>query len=383
MRVAFSLRNQGAWTGGSNYIYNLLLAINDTVGTYISPVLFVDEGVSSDQIARFSKLAEIVPKRTLTSHRRFGLIQALSSQCDWRSYYRFEKKNIDLVFQIADWYGMRFPIPTLGWLPDFQHRHLPKMFRTRAWLHRELGYRMMALDSDQIMVSSVDAKNDCLKFYPCTRDKISVVPFSIKNKAIISNDAIVALKEKYQIHGNYFFLPNQLWKHKNHGIVIKALSAIAKTGLIVQIIATGNPAEPRDPLYPSKLLDSARNLPPAVSFRFLGLVPYDDIPVLMSGSLGLINPSLFEGWSTTVEEAKALGIPLILSDIPVHKEQVPHGGHFFDPEDPMALAKILISDKFFNAIKNLNNDELRANQDIRWKLFGENFLKAANRAILK
>jgi len=55
----------------------------------------------------------------------------------------------------------------------------------------------------------------------------------------------------------------------------------------------------------------------------------------------LINPSLFEGWSTTVEEAKALGKHIILSDIPVHREQNPPRSDYFHAHDANALAQIM------------------------------------------
>lgn len=51
----------------------------------------------------------------------------------------------------------------------------------------------------------------------------------------------------------------------------------------------------------------------------------------------LLNPSRFEGWSTTVEEAKAAGTPMILSDIPVHREQAPNA-RFVGQDDAPALA---------------------------------------------
>jgi hypothetical protein len=38
-----------------------------------------------------------------------------------------------------------------------------------------------------------------------------------------------------------------------------------------------------------------------------------------------------EGWSTTVEEAKSLEGPLILSDIPVHRVQASTVADVFDP----------------------------------------------------
>ena len=47
----------------------------------------------------------------------------------------------------------------------------------------------------------------------------------------------------------------------------------------------------------------------------------------------LINPSRSEGWSTTVEEAKSFGVPMILSDIDVHREQTGGTARYFGAED--------------------------------------------------
>lgn len=54
-----------------------------------------------------------------------------------------------------------------------------------------------------------------------------------------------------------------------------------------------------------------------------------------------INPSLFEGWSTTVEEAKAIGKPVALSGILVHREQNPGQARYFPAHDGVAPAEIL------------------------------------------
>ena len=62
---------------------------------------------------------------------------------------------------------------------------------------------------------------------------------------------------------------------------------------------------------------------------------------LMAGSLAVINPSLFEGWSTTVEEAKSMGKVVLLSDIPVHREQAPLRGRYFQPDRAEDLAILM------------------------------------------
>ena len=43
------------------------------------------------------------------------------------------------------------------------------------------------------------------------------------------------------------------------------------------------------------------------NIRLLGFIDYNDLFYFMRHCVSIINPSLFEGWSTTVEEAKSLG----------------------------------------------------------------------------
>jgi hypothetical protein len=57
-------------------------------------------------------------------------------------------------------------------------------------------------------------------------------------------------------------------------------------------------------------------------------------------SSAVLQPSLFEGWSTVVEDVKAMGRPLFLSDIPVHLEQAP-SATFFKAGSPEDLASTL------------------------------------------
>jgi glycosyltransferase involved in cell wall biosynthesis len=61
----------------------------------------------------------------------------------------------------------------------------------------------------------------------------------------------------------------------------------------------------------------------------------------MLGCVALINPSNFEGWNTTVEEAKASDVPIILSNLDVHREQGSDRAFYFDPKSPEQLANIL------------------------------------------
>ena len=62
---------------------------------------------------------------------------------------------------------------------------------------------------------------------------------------------------------------------------------------------------------------------------------------LMYYSIALINPSYSEGWSNTVEQAKAMKKKTIISNIKVHKEQKNKNTILFNPTDYKKLKKIL------------------------------------------
>jgi glycosyltransferase involved in cell wall biosynthesis len=77
------------------------------------------------------------------------------------------------------------------------------------------------------------------------------------------------------------------------------------------------------------------------NFRFLGIVPRPHVYALMRLSTALINPSLSEGWSTPVEEAKSLGVPMLLSDLCVHREQAGTRAQYFHPQAAEQLASLM------------------------------------------
>jgi glycosyltransferase involved in cell wall biosynthesis len=86
----------------------------------------------------------------------------------------------------------------------------------------------------------------------------------------------------------------------------------------------------------------ARDLGVDGAFHVVGLVSRADVLQFALQSVAMINPSLFEGWSTTVEEAKSLGVPLLLSDLPVHQEQADGAAVYFGRDSPEQCADALL-----------------------------------------
>lgn len=81
---------------------------------------------------------------------------------------------------------------------------------------------------------------------------------------------------------------------------------------------------------------------PAAGVEVRGFVTDEELDALMDGAAALVAPSLNEGFDLPVIEAAARGVPVIASDIPVHREVLGEDWPLlFPPRDADALAQVL------------------------------------------
>ena len=72
-----------------------------------------------------------------------------------------------------------------------------------------------------------------------------------------------------------------------------------------------------------------------------GFVTDEALACLYAGSTAVILPSLAEGFGLPAVEAAACGAPVVLSDLPAHRETLGDAGLFFNPRDAAALEDAL------------------------------------------
>ena len=342
LRVAFTIIPRRIWVGGYNYQSNLFAALNQYRQGEIAPVVFAGE---QDDAADLEALARIQGVETAQSaafdRRRTGLAAALSFGLDYAALAEFRETKIDVVFESARFFGWRLPYPSLAWFPDFQHQRLAHLFSPAARWQREFGFRVQIASGRTIVLSSESALRDCQKLYPGVAHRTSVVRFATEppRDLLTSNPSDVI--GHYGLPSKYFYLPNQFWRHKNHQVVVDALAILAKHGKDIVVAVSGSKHDAREPEYFDTIMRQVVGRGLEENFRYLGMIPLPHVYALLRATTALINPSRFEGWSTTVEEAKSFGVPMILSNIDVHREQTDGKASYFDINDPSSLAALL------------------------------------------
>jgi glycosyltransferase involved in cell wall biosynthesis len=334
IRVGFPPLGGQSWQGGRNYLWNLLQATL-LLGEErrIQPVLMSRAGdaeeLSLAGVERFVRQGLLASPRVV----RAGALGRYLIGRDLVEERWLLRARID-VFSHGGPLG-RTRVPWIFWVPDVQHRHFPEFFSRFERTLRDMFFKSALRDAALVVTSSAAARDDLLQAYGASATPIRVLHFVASPRVDLST---LPTRAQLRVPPRYFHLPNQFWKHKNHAVVIEAL---AQTPDVV-VLATGAKEDYRNPRHYDELMARVRELGLSERFRHLGMVSHEELIALMYHSVAIINPSLFEGWSSTVEEAKSLGKRVLLSDIAVHREQAPARGQFFPANDPTALGALLL-----------------------------------------
>ena len=193
-----------------------------------------------------------------------------------------------------------------------------------------------------ILLSSESSRLDLEELFPDYAAKARIVQFPSSLWTLDRRDDEATLR-KYHLPQKFALVANQFWQHKNHRILPQALGLLKRRRVEIDLVVTGLPCDYRDPENKSlsQFFQDCAQEDVVESLHFLGEVPYRDLVAILRAATLIIQPSFFEGWSTSIEDSKALGRPLVCSDIPVHREQAPDALGFFDPKKPELLADLL------------------------------------------
>jgi glycosyltransferase involved in cell wall biosynthesis len=250
-----------------------------------------------------------------------------------------QSERVEAMFPVADHYTRLLRNP-IAWIPDLQHCALPQHFSRLARKIRDNRFSSLLRDPQRhVVFSSRCALDDATRAYGTPRAKTYVLHFATVPLSTWFEDPAPVVA-KYGLATPFFIVCNQFWVHKDHGTAFQAVHKLRQQGLKVNLVCTGPTHDPRAPGYFGKVKLEIKKLGIEPQVQILGTIPRQDQVALIRASKAVLQPSRFEGWSTVIEDARALCKPVIASDFPVHLEQDAPGSSFFrmGDSDDCALA---------------------------------------------
>lgn len=229
------------------------------------------------------------------------------------------------LFQIIDFY---FPasfrvLPhrcAASWIHDFQHRYLPEFFSPQDVARRDLLCRLVADHARLVFCTSRAVENDFRKFFPASAAVTRALPLRVMPEESWYCGDPLLVQAHYHLPAEFILCCNQFWVHKNHWRLLAALALLRRAGRDVHLVCTGATADYRFPSYFQKIKEYIAALGVGDLVHILGLIPREHQIQLLRSCLSVVQPSLFEGLSLNVQECRALGKTIVLSDLDVHRE---------------------------------------------------------------
>lgn len=370
-RIGIVFSNNENWIGGTYYILNL-----------VSSFLQLDDANMPEVVVISWKKEDYeVVKKTgypYVSFLNFYIPYTFWEKILNKLFPIYSKKNIKKYFK-ANEVDIVFPynfqeklikIPNkVYWIPDFQEHFYPNFFSEFEVKQRKINQEKMAVQDGTIVFSSDAVNNDFHQIYPKAVCSTKIINFAVTHPPY-QHLKIEDLKRKFNITKEYYFAPNQFWIHKNHITIIKAIKLLKEQGHEVLVVFTGKEYDYRNPTYTDDLKNFVKEHQLTSNILFLGFIDRDEQLQLMNHAKAVIQPSLFEGWSTVVEDAKAMNQYVIASDIKVHREQLDNNCSFFEAKDEVALSELLYR-------LNQESDIVKQKNDytLNVKRFAESFLQ--------
>jgi glycosyltransferase involved in cell wall biosynthesis len=257
----------------------------------------------------------VIPFRRAWTHLRFAA--------------ELWKDRPDITFVPAHTLPFAFPGNAMVTVHDLGFRYFPEAHRTKDRLYLDWTTRYSAGRASIVLADSQATANDLTQFYGTRPDKIRVVYPGVTPPPI-GNTAIEAAHQKYGLPERYFLFIGTLQPRKNIARIVQAYARwkAAHPNDPAGLVLAGGKGWLYDPAWTAGI--DGVSLP--------GYIDDADKGALYAGALGLVFPTLYEGFGFPVIEAMHCGTPVIASNTSSLPELVGEAGLLVNPLDVQAIA---------------------------------------------
>lgn len=221
---------------------------------------------------------------------------------------------------------------------DIQHAHYPEFFTEEELRERELAFAKCIEHADVVQASSRYMRLDFCEHFPkLNESNVEVISEGVDLELFGPRRPDDDLDARYGLPESFIFMPAQLWPHKNHLTVLRALKRLAERGIVLPLVLTGAGYNASASIFE---FVNANGL--AEHVLHLGLVPFEDLIALYQRARFLVTAALYESSSLPILEAAAAGTPIVAARTPPNAELAEHlQMRMFTPTDDVQLAEVL------------------------------------------
>ena len=249
---------------------------------------------------------------------------------------KIDCSGVDLLWFI-DSHVMDTDLPYFVTVFDLQHRlqpWFPEVSSKGTWEYREQLYSKLLQRAAYIISGSPEGSDEVRNFYGIPDFRRHVIPLPTPSAAF-AEEVNSRNSDMPIVDGEYFYYPAQIWPHKNHQNLFAAWRILKeKTGANCPTLVLSGANKG----YQDVLINTIEEFGISDCCRYLGFVESQAVYEIMAGAQGLVFPTLFGPDNIPPLEAMAIGVPVILSDLPGCRAMYGDAVTYVDPLDPFSIA---------------------------------------------
>jgi glycosyltransferase involved in cell wall biosynthesis len=233
-------------------------------------------------------------------------------------------------------------VATVCIVHDLQYKTYPQFFRAEDIVHRDRSFMEACGGATLLVAISEYTRESALRWGNLEPERVRTVHHRLAGRFRARDEVenAPALERFALRRGRYLLYPGNFWKHKNHEMLLTAFGIAARGDFPedIRLVCTGAPGERQLFLAGAA---SAMGLGDRVIFP--GYVEAAELGALLGSSLGVVFPSLYEGFGLPVLEARAAGVPVACSSATSLPEVAAGAAILFDPRVTDDVVSALIA----------------------------------------
>lgn len=232
-------------------------------------------------------------------------------------------------------------IPTVCTIYDLQYKTYPEFFAAEDVAHRERTFIEACRRATVLTAISDYSRDSAITHGSLDPARIRTIHLRMAQRIAPGAEHDKAILDRLGLAPQrYLVYPANFWKHKNHEMLLTAFGMACHEGLPadIKLVCTGAPGARQE-----WLKNAARIMNLGDRILFPGYVPNAELAALMANCIGVVFPSLYEGFGLPVIEAMAAGVPVACSNTTSLPEVAADAAILFDPRVPTQIAQAIIS----------------------------------------
>lgn len=321
----------------------------------LTPVTFI---ISDDKQRKF-----------LPANAEFVVLHSTTSAREPLSSVMLNKHKPDVVFsplQTMGAKGRKFKlILTLHDLIYYKHRtpphhlNIPTKLVWRAYHTTYIPQRITLNAADMIATVSETSKREIVEA-KLTKRPIVVVPNAPRDlHPFLTGKVSIAKKPRNLVYMGSFM------RYKNVEALIAGMEYLP--GRTLHLLSK---------ITPKRKTELQKCIPNDASVVFYNGVSDEEYANLLADNGVLVSASRAEGYGLSLAEAANLGVPIVVSDIPPHREVADRGALYFGPNQPREFANRILELDDKNRREQLATDGKKHIAKFDWDKSAKTLLNA-------